>query len=41
MLRQEQSAFVQDIVKLLLFAFSKGFEVTFGEAEINIMLQKV
>lgn len=32
-LREEQSAFARDIVRLLTFASAKGYEYTFGEAE--------
>ncbi len=39
-LRQEQSAFTKDIVKLLTFAFERGFEVTLGEAERPLITQK-
>lgn len=31
-LREEQSAFVRDVVKLLAHAISSGYDVTFGEA---------
>lgn len=32
-LRQEQSLFATDIVKLLTWAMNKGYQVTFGEAQ--------
>ena len=32
-LREDQSAFARDVVSMLTFAFLKGFEVTFGEAQ--------
>jgi hypothetical protein len=39
-LRAEQSAFVKDVTKLLVFIESKGIEVTFGEALRTIYQQK-
>lgn len=40
-LRDEQSAFVCDIVALLNFAWQQNFDVTFGEAQRTIEQQKL
>ena len=40
-LRQEQMAFVSDVVKLLIFAESKGYEITFGEVQRPIEMQQL
>ena len=31
-LRQQQSKFAHDVALLLLYAYAKGYEVTFGDA---------
>jgi hypothetical protein len=40
-LRERQSAFARDIVRLLVFAAGKGYEYTFGEAERPIEMQRI
>jgi hypothetical protein len=40
-LRDEQSAFARDIVRLLLYAGEQGFEYTFGEFERPIEMQRL
>lgn len=40
-LREHQSAFASDIVRLLSFAASKGYEFTFGEFERPLEMQKL
>lgn len=40
-LRDEQSAFARDIVKLLTFASERGYEFTFGEFERPVEMQKL
>jgi hypothetical protein len=38
-LRQEQSLFAKDIIKLLTWATSQGYDVTFGEAQRSVEQQ--
>jgi peptidoglycan L-alanyl-D-glutamate endopeptidase CwlK len=40
-LREEQSAFARDIVRLLTYASGLGYEYTFGEFERPIEMQKL
>lgn len=40
-LRKEQSFFVRDILKLLLWAEDSGYECTFGEAQRTVEQQKI
>lgn len=40
-LRQEQSLFAKDILKLLNWAFDNGYEVTFGEAQRSVEQQAI
>lgn len=40
-LREEQSAFARDVVRLLTFASAKGYEYTFGEAERTREMQEL
>ena len=39
--REHQSAFARDIVKLLQFAFTNGYELTLGEAQRTQEQQKI
>ncbi len=40
-LREEQNAFSRDLVKLLVFAFGKGYEVSIGEVERTAEQQRI
>ncbi len=40
-LREEQSAFAEDVSKLLLKILDSGFDVTFGEAERTKEMQEI
>ena len=40
-LRQEQTAFAWDVIKLLQFCKENGFEVTFGEVQRPIQMQEI
>jgi hypothetical protein len=40
-LREEQSLFARDVVRLLTFASGKGYEYTLGEAERPLQMQQI
>lgn len=40
-LRQHQSEFARDVVRLLTYASGKGYEYTLGEAERPIEMQRI
>ena len=40
-LREEQSAFARDLVRLLVYASGKGYDYTFGEFERPLEMQRI